>query len=292
MKSSTAHTQCSSQPGSIQQDADQDVTNRDGSKQDTAGSQNLSEERKVIEREVYDRIYSTNSIFANPDIREGLLHASEDAFRQRLAVLCSGARVLEIGCGAAEHSIFAAQHGAASVIGIDISSAAVTVASNRAAQAGVAERCRFEVIDLEHLPYPAGSFDLIIDHEVFSSIDLDKAAPELWRVLRPGGCLLGIECFAHNPLFNLNRALGVRRGRRTHWMAAHIFSRRDVRTLRGLFSAIHLQYFHLLTLAVAPLRGYTAAARVIRLLERIDRLILALPVLRNLAFKVVFEARR
>jgi SAM-dependent methyltransferase len=43
----------------------------------------------------------------------------------------------------------------------------------------------------EHLPFPAGTFDLILSHEVLEHVDDDRGSvQEMLRVLRPGGRLI------------------------------------------------------------------------------------------------------
>jgi ubiquinone/menaquinone biosynthesis C-methylase UbiE len=74
------------------------------------------------------------------------------------------------------------------VVGADISPAMVAIASGRARAEGIADRIRFRVGDAAALPFPDGSFDLVL-----STLSLhhwskpEQAAREMWRVLKDGG---------------------------------------------------------------------------------------------------------
>ncbi|PIU24464.1 hypothetical protein COT12_00910, partial [Candidatus Berkelbacteria bacterium CG08_land_8_20_14_0_20_39_8] len=78
-------------------------------------------------------------------------------------------------------------------------------------------------MDCEKMEFPDNLFDIIFDGGTFSSIDLVKAYPELSRVLKPDGFLIGIETFGHNPFTNLKRKINKLIGKRTEWATAHIF---------------------------------------------------------------------
>ena len=263
------------------------------SPQSTATDLHSLVQRKELERAAYDAIYGSLSEISNLTVREGLLFASEQKFIERLKVLAPGRRILEIGSGVGNHSILAAKAGAKSVIGIDISPEAVKVATLNAIQAGMADRCTFLEMDVEKLDLEDGSIDLILDHEVFSSLDIKEALPEFRRVLSKEGVILGIESFGHNPVFNLNRKINVLRGKRTRWAVSHIMSRSDIKMFRESFRDVDINYFHLFVFLGAPfaMLGFREFSKSIgRLMDQVDKVILPTPLLRNLAFKVVFEA--
>jgi ubiquinone/menaquinone biosynthesis C-methylase UbiE len=98
-------------------------------------------------------------------------------------------RVLDIGSGPGENTIFLAEQGF-SAVGIDFTPEAVDIARNRAAQHEVdAEFVQGNVLDLEQF-FEANSFDYVIDSGLFHSIrsdDLDQFVRQVEHVLRPGG---------------------------------------------------------------------------------------------------------
>ncbi len=97
------------------------------------------------------------------------------------------ARVLDVGSGGGTDSIFMAQQGFR-VIGVDISSAALTIAEKRAKKAHVeVDWFRGNVLEL---PIVDASIDFITDRGLFHLIedhDRPHYASELFRVLKNGG---------------------------------------------------------------------------------------------------------
>jgi SAM-dependent methyltransferase len=72
-----------------------------------------------------------------------------------------GKSVLDVGCGPGHYSITLAQRGARQVVGLDFADGMLGIAARHAADAGVSERCRFEVGDF--LAYdPPKRFDYVI----------------------------------------------------------------------------------------------------------------------------------
>ena len=98
-------------------------------------------------------------------------------------------RVLDIGSGPGENTIFLAEQGF-SAVGIDFTPEAVEIARNRAAEHEVdAEFVQGNVLDLEEF-FEANSFDYVIDSGLFHSIrseDLDQFVRQVRHVLRPSG---------------------------------------------------------------------------------------------------------
>jgi len=91
-------------------------------------------------------------------------------------------RVLENGCGVGLYMERLAQHCGA-LIGLEYDFERAQAARGRAAQILCAAG--------ESLPFPDGSFDLVLSHEVLEHVQDDRAAArEMVRVLRPGGRML------------------------------------------------------------------------------------------------------
>jgi SAM-dependent methyltransferase len=91
---------------------------------------------------------------------------------------------LDIGCGQGRIALWLAERGM-SVTGYDVSAVAAQYAAAAARRRQVADRCRFEVVDLDP-GLPAGpSADVIVCH-LFRDARLDRALVER---LAPGGLL-------------------------------------------------------------------------------------------------------
>lgn len=90
-----------------------------------------------------------------------------------------GARILDVGCGL---GLYVRQFRAHSpqVYGVDIDAEKVATASQTLPHITRAPA--------EELPFPAGTFDVLLLHEVLEHVTDDRrAVAEAWRVLRPGG---------------------------------------------------------------------------------------------------------
>lgn len=98
-----------------------------------------------------------------------------------------GERLLDVGCGAGQIAIPAAQAGAR-VTGIDIASNLIRHARGRAEREGVG--ARFDEGDVEQLPYADGVFDAVTSliGAMFAPRP-ERVAAELARVCRRGGRL-------------------------------------------------------------------------------------------------------
>ena len=98
---------------------------------------------------------------------------------------------LDAGCGTGFLSFELAARGHR-VTGVDFAPAMLAEARRKAMERAVA--IRFEEADAEHLPFPAGSFDLAISRHVLWTLPHPEAAIDEWiRVLRPGGRLVVVD---------------------------------------------------------------------------------------------------
>lgn len=104
------------------------------------------------------------------------------------AQVTPGMRVLDIACGTGEPAIsLAALVEGGEVIGVDLSSAPLEIAAERATQRGLTN-VSFQQADAHHLPFPDNSFDRVTSRlGVMFFSDLPRAAGEMQRVLNPGG---------------------------------------------------------------------------------------------------------
>ncbi|MBS0376856.1 MAG: methyltransferase domain-containing protein [Proteobacteria bacterium] len=100
-----------------------------------------------------------------------------------------GARILDVGSGlGAVDVLLSRDHGAASVVGIDLEPELVARARERAARSGVGDRVSFQAVAPGPMPFADGTFDVVFSKD--SLVQIPSKAEifaEVRRVLVPGG---------------------------------------------------------------------------------------------------------
>jgi SAM-dependent methyltransferase len=130
-------------------------------------SEYASESRLLGRRSIYDKSEGPSPL---------------DVLWDRIAEAEPG-RVLEVGPGPGELSERMANELGVEVVAVDISPRMVELTRERGIDARVG--------DVQELPFPDASFDLVVAAWVlFHPPDLDRAMREIARVLRPGGRLV------------------------------------------------------------------------------------------------------
>lgn len=214
------------------------------------------------------------------------LLGSYNFLRKFLREKCKDKKILDYGCGNGIHSIHLAKMGAR-VYGIDLSEKSLEIARERAKREGV--KVEFILMDCENLKFPKNFFDIVFDGGTFSSLDLNKVFPEITKVLKPNGFLVGIETLGHNPFTNLKRQINKLTGKRTEWAVEHIFKIEDLKRAEKYFKRTEAHFFHLISWIVFPILTLPGGKFLLKLLEKIDHFLISLfPFLRRYSFKIVF----
>jgi ubiquinone/menaquinone biosynthesis C-methylase UbiE len=182
-----------------------------------------------------------------------------------------GVKILDFACGNGENGIFAAQCGA-DVIGIDISPEGIENANLNALEAGISDRCKFEVMDGENMSFSDDTFDYIVEYGALHHVDLDRAVSELCRVVKPQGEVICVEALRHNPIIHWYRKKTPHL--RTQWEVDHILGVNDLHYVRKYFGEVKAAFFHLAVLAAVPFRKTRLFKPLCKILDGIDKIIL------------------
>ena len=195
----------------------------------------------------------------------------------------AGLRVLELGCGAGDLSLQLLRHGAR-LTALDVSPAMVELARRCAPDA------RFLVAPAEDTGLPDESFDRVVGKWVLHHVDVEAAAREVRRLLRPGGRAIFFENQDRNPLLRAARRR-LWGSPRLHWVGTpdeQPLTRDDFAVLARTFDSLELVYpsfyfFEALSRAMAH--------RLHGSLSRLDALIWRrVPALRPWSWHVLIEA--
>ncbi len=140
--------------------------------------------------------------YADPEptlSREQLNARQQWALRMVTAAIPPFKRILDAGCGSGLIAARLIEDGYA-VWGIDFAEPMIRQAR---------ERCgpdQFAVGDIEHIPFPDNTFDLVVSLGVLEYLESDEQAlREIRRVLRPGGQAVIAISNGRSPLLRLDR---------------------------------------------------------------------------------------
>ena len=163
-------------------------------------------------------------------------------------------KILDLGCGAGESSVYFALKGARCVAS-DYSPGMLQTARRLAETYNVpivTMRLNATCIDL-----PKDTFDIVYAANVLHHVDTEKALAEIYRVLKPDGIVCSWDPLRHNPVINVYRRIANRvRTRDEHPLDISVVYR-----FRKLFSKVRYETFWFATQWIF-LRFY--------LIERID----------------------
>lgn len=183
-----------------------------------------------------ERFFSEYSRF--PRSVEGLTAAGEWHELEKMLPDFSGKRVLDIGCGFGWHCIYAAEQGAAYVLGTDISERMLSVAREKTSYDNV----EYTRIAMEDIDLPAESFDVVLSSLAFHyTPDIADVYARVSKCLVSGGSFVfSVE----HPVFTAQGAQDwVYRsdGTPDHWPVDNYFTegKRD-----AVFLGEHVTKYH------------------------------------------------
>jgi ubiquinone/menaquinone biosynthesis C-methylase UbiE len=132
-----------------------------------------------------------------------------------------GRRVLDLGCGFGWHCRFAAQDGAKSVIGVDISQNMLNEARNKTK----AENIQYICMPIEEIDFPDNSFDVIVSSLALHYIQsFEDILSKISKCISNGGVFVfSVE----HPIFTAQGAQDWHydeKGNMLHWPVDHYFT--------------------------------------------------------------------
>ena len=159
-------------------------------------------ERHSEEEKFHDKKY-TNSI---SDPAHYSLNPTYNIFLRMIDSLkdIKEKKILECGCGTgwitAELSALGGK-----VYAFDISNESVKATKKFLAKKDLGANCIIEKKSLENMDYEDATFDYVVGFAILHHVDLNKAIPQIYRVLKPSGTAIFAEPLASNPFLNLYR---------------------------------------------------------------------------------------
>lgn len=212
-------------------------------------------------------------------------------------------KILDLGCGLGEAPVyFALQE--ARTIALDISPGMLACAKKLAEKYHLSRKIKFIEAPAEKIPLKDESVDLVFGGNILHHVDINKTAKEIKRVLKKGGRAVFIEPLGYNPIIQIYRFLAT--DVRTKMERPFTFG--DVHLLgRGFRSVKHVEKQLLTTLIfvwfflgeglnprkvrywkriIDESKRYEKAFKT---LEKLDSIILKIPLLNRMCWNTVIE---
>jgi SAM-dependent methyltransferase len=189
--------------------------------------------------------------------------------------------VLDVGCGTCRYTRELARGLAATVVALDTAPLLLARARD-----DVPPNVRLAAADVEALPVPDASCDAVVGNAVLHHLRLERAVPELVRVLRPGGRF----CFAEPNLLNPQVFLERKVPFVGRWLEN---SPGEIAFLRWRLART-LEAFGLVEVDIRPfdfLYPLTPGA-LIGAVERLGRLLERTPLVAEIAGSLLVHARK
>lgn len=118
---------------------------------------------------------------------KGLSGAGEWQTLEPLLPDFTGKDVLDLGCGYGWHCIYAGEHGASSVTGVDISEKMLAVARKKTK----CEQVRYQLSSIEEADFADETFDIVLSSLAFHYVrDFDAVCRNVWRMLKNNGVFI------------------------------------------------------------------------------------------------------
>jgi 2-polyprenyl-3-methyl-5-hydroxy-6-metoxy-1,4-benzoquinol methylase len=269
---------------------------------DGMGTQSEHDQRIQNERDFHDAwaesedvekidVRGSNEVCTAPEMRY---------ITKRLGDI-KGKRLLDVGCGLGEASVYFAMQGA-DVTSSDLSQGMLDATTRLATANGVAVHQHIASAEDMQLP-PDTKFDIIYAGNLLHHVDIDETISRIKGHVAPGGVFITWDPLHYNPAINIYRAMATD----VRTPDEHPLKMSDVRTFRKHFGTVETRYFWLTTLIIFVLMALGQRrnpnkerfwkvilqegnkwAWLYKPLEMVDRVLLAvLPPLRLLCWNIV-----
>ena len=155
-----------------------------------------------------------------------------------------GLKILELGAGLGEASLYFASLGA-EVTATDISPGMLEVIRQRAQKAGV--KVNLQVVSANKLTgLKDNSFDIVYAANLLHHVNIEPCVREAHRVLKSNGSAYFWDPLQYNPVINIYRSIATQ----VRTTDEHPLRKSDIESIKNQFSDIEIKYFWLSAMIV------------------------------------------
>jgi SAM-dependent methyltransferase len=217
-------------------------------------SQGLSDSRRLRSEEEFHDDWAAETKVEDVLVRESFEACTAPEHRYIIKTLgdLRGKRVLDLGSGLGEASVYFALQGAA-VTACDLSAGMLRVVEKVAAHHGVTVATH--QAPAERTGLPDASFDVVYAGNLLHHVDIAPTLDEARRILAPNGVFVSWDPLAHNPVIDVYRRMAG--GMRT--IDEHPLKMNELSLFKDRFATVDYRCFWFFTLAVF-LRFYLEGA--------------------------------
>lgn len=155
-----------------------------------------------------------------------------------------GKKILELGCGLGEASVYFAKKGAI-VTATDISPKMIQKAQELSAYHGV--KIEGKVVSANNLDnIPDNYYDFVYAGNLLHHVQIEQCVKQLHPKLRLGGVALFWDPVAYNPVINVYRKMASK----VRTEDEHPLTVADVKVIKSIFPEVEVKYFWLTSLGI------------------------------------------
>lgn len=154
-----------------------------------------------------------------------------------------GKRILELGCGAGEASVYFAKKGA-NVVATDISTKMLQVVQKVAEKHNVSVSTK--KTNSHKIDFDDEIFDIVYAGNLLHHVDIEKTLVEVYRVLKKSGVFVSWDPIAHNPVINIYRRIA----KEVRTEDEHPIKMSDLKIFRKYFSRVEIDTTWFFTLLI------------------------------------------
>lgn len=169
--------------------------------------------------------------------------SSENRFIIRKLGDIRGKKILELGCGAGEASVYFSKKGG-DVVATDISNGMLGIVKKVAQRHNVSLQTR--QICSHKIDFDDETFDMVYAANLLHHVDIESAVKEAHRVLKRGGVFVSWDPLAYNPLINIYRKMATN----VRTTDEHPIKTSDLKIFRKTFSVVEFDTTWLFSLLV------------------------------------------